>query len=123
MADDTAPPAAAVADLAEPAQVRHPQVACDGVLAGHLDAPLAHAVDVRRQEAGVLERQPRRLERGHLLRAADVLGERQLTDANDGGLVAQRHRADVAGSDPAAPAEAGRSDATSFCLTVAASRG
>ena len=96
--DDAAAAAAAVADLAEEAQVRDAQVARDHVLGRDLDAPLDHAVDVRRPEPGVLEGELRRLERGHLLGAADVLRERQLPDADDRGLVPERHGAGVAGS-------------------------
>src|SRR5436305_1352082 len=45
----------------------------------------------RRPEPGVLERQLRGLERRHLLRAADVLGEGELAQADDRGLVPERH--------------------------------
>src|SRR5439155_22892549 len=63
---------------------------------GELDAPLRHAVDVRRPEPGVLERQLGGLERRHLLRAADVLGEGELADADDRGAVPERHEARLA---------------------------
>src|SRR5262249_61892194 len=86
------PPPPAVTHLSEEAEVRHPEVAGDHVLARRLDAPLHHAVDVRRLEAGVLEREVRGLEGGHLLGAADVLREGQLPDTDDRGLVAERHR-------------------------------
>src|SRR5438034_529247 len=94
--DHAAPPATAVAHLAEEVQVRHAEAPRDGVLGGELDAPLRHAVDVRRPEPGVLERQLRGLERRHLLRAADVLGEGELADADDRRAVPERHGARLA---------------------------
>src|SRR5437764_408678 len=89
--DHAAPPAAAVAHLAEEAQVRHAEAARDGVLGGDLDAPFHHAVDVRRPEPGVLERQLGGFERRYLLGAADVLGKGELAEADDRGAVPERH--------------------------------
>src|SRR5262249_38665381 len=88
---DAAPPTAPIPDLAEPAQVGDAEVARDGVLRRDLDAPLAHAVDLRGAQAGICEGEARRFQRRHLLGATDVLREWQLPDPDDGGLVAQRH--------------------------------
>src|SRR5581483_2471440 len=59
VADDAAAPASAVAHLAEEAEVRDAEAPRDRVLRRELDAPLHHAVDVRRPEPRVLEREPR----------------------------------------------------------------
>src|SRR5262249_50725220 len=100
VSDHAAAAAPAVAHLAEPAPARHAEVAGDGVLGGDLDAPLAHAVDVGRLEARVGEGEGGGLERRHLLRPPDVLGEGQLPDPDDRRLIPERHGACVAGPRP-----------------------
>ena len=89
--DRLAPAAPAVADLAEETQVRDPEVARDHVLGRVLDRPLDHAVDLGRPEPRIVEGDARGLERGHVLGFADVLRERELADADDGGAILERH--------------------------------
>jgi len=75
---------AAVANLAEEAQVRNAEVARNLDLRSRLHVEAHEPVHVRRHEAGIIERQPDCFERDLALAAADTLGELRLADPGDG---------------------------------------
>ena len=83
VADRRAASPAAVADLAEEAQVRNAEVARDLDLRRRLHVEAHETVDARRREPGIRERELDRLERDLALAAADVLRELRLADAGD----------------------------------------
>ena len=69
--------------LSHQRRFRHAQTPRDGDLMGVLHLEHAHAVDVLGVEAGVVERELDGLDGGIADRPPDVLGERQMTDADD----------------------------------------
>ena len=73
--------------LSHQARLPHAEAARDRDLVGVLHLEHRHAVDVLGLEPGVVERQLDRLDRGVGDRPADVLGERQVADADDRHLV------------------------------------
>src|SRR5262249_40120027 len=89
VADHGAVRSAAVFDLAEEPQVLDAGAARDRALLRVLHLELDRAVDVRRPEPGVVERAQHGFDGRVPDRAADVLRERQLTDADDRRAVVQ----------------------------------
>ena len=87
VADHTAARAAAEADLREERDVAEPDVAGDVDLAVRLHRVRREAVDLRRRDAGVVERERDRLARERQLGVGQPLAERRLPDAGDRGLV------------------------------------
>jgi len=81
--DGRARGAPAIRDLAPPAEPFDAQPARDRDLVCRLHLEHAHAVHVLGPEAGVVERELDRLDGGVGDGAADVLGERQVADADD----------------------------------------
>ena len=75
------------------------QAARDRHLVRVLHLEHAHAVDVLGDEAGVVERELDGLDGGVGDRPADVLGERQMADADDGDPVLDAAE-EVVGHDP-----------------------
>jgi hypothetical protein len=73
----------AVADLAEEAQVRDPEIPCDLDFRGRLHVEAHQPVHLRGREPRVAERQLDRLDRGPDFAPADVLRELDLADPGD----------------------------------------
>ena len=90
--DRAAPRAAAVADLREEREVAEPDVARDVDLAVQLHRVRRHAVDLRRSDPAVVERDRDRLTRERQLGVVEPLAERGLADPDDRDLVADEVR-------------------------------
>ena len=104
LTDDAAARAAAEPDLREPGDVAEPDVAGDVDLAVRLHRVRREAVDLRRLDARVVERDRDRLARERQLGVGQALAERRLPDADDRGLVLDQ----VGLTSPSTPAPGAR---------------